>query len=376
MFCACCRIPGQRSGGFFAEGIAEPVLDPEAALARRAAYRRRSGFTAAPAAHPEQSDFVIREACILTMDANLGDLPVADLHVRDGVIMNLGRDLRVTGMLEIDARSTVAIPGFIAGHRHLCSDLLAGAPAERVAPPCDGPDGGLPDLSPAAEADIYRAVRLALLDALSAGITTVNHCGYDIGGAHAETAIIAQLDSGVRGRFSFPLDGPAADPASDADALAKLGRNWFTAHGDHLLELGVSADRMPGGLAPIAASLPAAVGHDEPAPETIEQRTGEAARGLGLDYGIGSLSPGKCADLVLIDAGARGQAGRLSPPEARACVRHASAADVVLVAVDGRLRKRNGVLVEPNEGLIRREGRDAIARLREAARWPQPGAAC
>jgi hypothetical protein len=34
------------------------------------------------------------------------------------------------------------------------------------------------------------------------------------------------------------------------------------------------------------------------------------------------------------------------------------------VAVDGRLRKQNGVLTEPNEGLIRREGGHAVARLR------------
>jgi len=34
-----------------------------------------------------------------------------------------------------------------------------------------------------------------------------------------------------------------------------------------------------------------------------------------------------------------------------------------LVCIDGCIKKRNGLLTEPNEGLIRREGREAIVRL-------------
>jgi hypothetical protein len=35
--------------------------------------------------------------------------------------------------------------------------------------------------------------------------------------------------------------------------------------------------------------------------------------------------------------------------------RRAKASDILLVALDGRLHKQNGVLTDPNEGLIQRE---------------------
>lgn len=341
-------------------------LDATAAMARRAAYKRRSAFTSAPATHPEQTEFVIRDACILTMDASLGDLAVADLHVRDGVIVNLGRDLKTRVTHNIDGRGKIAVPGFVAEHLHLCSTVL-------------GQTDALPDLSGAYAADIYCAVRLALIDALAAGVTTVNHCGYDIGGEHAETAIVAHIDSGVRGRFSYPLDGPTSDRPADEQAIAHLGRDWFSTHGDHLLELGIAADDVPRDLDDVTATLPVISGHFAGGfrDTAVATRTLDGARRLGLDYGIGSLSPGKCADVVLIAAGHSivGSAD-LSPARAREIAGKAQAPDVVLVAIDGRIRKQNGVLVEPNEGLIRREGREAIARLCEEAQstsgWQPP----
>ena len=72
------------------------------------------------------------------------------------------------------------------------------------------------------------------------------------------------------------------------------------------------------------------------------------------------------ADIVLIAAGPHDA----TPQRGHDIVRNATTPDVLMVAIDGRLRKQNGVLVEPNEGLIRREGREAIARLRTEARWP------
>jgi cytosine/adenosine deaminase-related metal-dependent hydrolase len=345
--------------------------DVEAALARRAVYQRRAAFSSAPVVHPERTEFIIRRACLLTMDPHIGDLAAADLHVRDGLIVNVGRDLQATAMHEIDGRNAVAVPGFVAAHRHLCTAALADTAWSEANTP-GSRDGEVPDLSSANAADVYCVVRLALLEALAAGVTTLNHCAYDIGGEHAETAIVAQIDSGMRGRFSYPLGGPSADGSDERDTLNRLEREWFASHGDHLLDLGIAVDSAA--VDPLAAlpALPHTVNHtDAVTPhDALAERTRGAARTLELDHCIGSLAPGKCADIVLIAADTRSDSAPLLPQRGYDMARRATAADVLLVAVDGRLRKQNGVLTEPNEGLIRREGQDAITRLRAEARWP------
>jgi cytosine/adenosine deaminase-related metal-dependent hydrolase len=335
MFCVCCRVRDRKIGGFFAEA-ADTVPDVEAALARRALYQRRATFFSAPAVHPEQGEFIIRQACVLTPDPDIGDLPQADVHVRDGVIVNVDRDLDATALHQIDGRGRIALPGFVAGHRHVCTNALRRAGAE---------DRDLAlSLSGADAADIYKILRLVLLEAVSAGTTTLHHCASDIGGKHADTAILAQIDSGLRGRFSYPLDQPMSSAA--AEALDRIEHTWFAPRSDHLLDLGMTFAHVEETSAAKDNGLAAV--------------TLDPARALNLDHCVGSLSPGKRADLILVETGRQA----ILPDRAAAFALRAKASDILLVAIDGRLRKQNGVLTEPNEGLIRREGEDAIARLR------------
>ena len=336
MFCVCCRVPDRKNAGFFAEA-ADTAPDIEAALARRAHYQRRATFSSAPAVHPEQREFIIRRACVLTLDPDIGDLPQADIHVRDGVIVNVGRDLDATPLHQIDGRGRIVLPGFVAGHRHVCTDALRRSGTE------DGEPAS--SLSAADAADIYKILRLALLEAASAGTTTLHHCANDIGAEHADTAILAQIDSGVRGRFSYPLAQPMSSAA--AKTLDRIEHTWFAPRSDNLLDLGMTF--------PHAGEDAGAAKGDSLAAITLH-----AARALNLDHCVGSLSPGKRADLILLDAGREA----ISPDRAATFALSAKAADILLVSIDGRLRKQNGVLTEPNEGLIRREGEEAIARLR------------
>jgi cytosine/adenosine deaminase-related metal-dependent hydrolase len=239
-------------------------------------------------------------------------------------------------MHQIDGRGRVALPGFVAGHRHVCTDALRRGGAE---------DHDLAlSLSGADAADIYKILRLALLEAVSAGNTTLHHCASDIGAEHADTAILAQIDSGVRGRFSFPIEQPMSSAA--AEALDSIEHTWFAPRSDHLLDLRMTFRHVEEASAAKDDSLAAV--------------TLDAARALNLDHCVGSLSPGKRADLILLDA----DRDSISPDQAEAFALRAKASDILLVSIDGRLRKQNGVLTEPNEGLIRREGEDAIARLR------------
>jgi cytosine/adenosine deaminase-related metal-dependent hydrolase len=371
MFCACCRVPGKNQGsGFFAEETGSPSLDIEAALARRAAYRRRTAFSSAPVSHPDHTEFIVRRTCILTMDPHIGDLSPADLHVRDGVIVNIGRDLKATAMHEIDGRNAVALPGFVATHDHICTNAILDDVDEHPEN-----DNRLPDLSPADASDIYRVLRVSLLDAMSCGITTVHHCAHDIGSGHAETAILAQIDCGIRGRFSYPLGRPLSPiTPRDHKALERIERDWFASRSDHLLDLGIAIGRAAAGAMDIRPSQLMPVTDDHTAGPTdagdLAGRTLGAAGALDLDHCIGSLSPGKRADLILIGTGANGERETISPQRGYEVARDARAADVLLVAIDGRLRKQNAVLTEPNEGLIRSEGQDAITRLRARAPWP------
>jgi cytosine/adenosine deaminase-related metal-dependent hydrolase len=369
MFCTCCRLTYQpRKRGFYAEAADGAFPGTVAALARRALYKKRTAYSAAPVFHPVQAEFIVRGASILTMDPDVGDLSPADLYVRDGVIVEIGHNLNCRALLEIDGRGMLALPGFIDDHRHVCAGALT---PNQVADSY----GLLPDLSSADAMDIYRVIRLALLDAISVGVTTVHHCASDIGGEHSDTAILAQIDSGVRGRFSFPLGPPSATSTPHSrDALKRLQRDWFFPDNDHLLDLGVAISQSesvgdrPGYGEELG--LPVVIDHiSDPIPaDDAGSATPDAGRALNLDHRVGTLSPGKQADLILLRGELWNASESISLGQIRQIIKHATAADVILVAIDGRLRKQNGVLTEPNEGLIRREGRDAIVRLHMLAK--------
>ncbi len=121
MFCTCCRP----SGGFFAEGVAEPVIDFARALKRRNAYGRRTSYSRAPATHPSQTEFVVRNVHAITMDPHIGNVDRTDLHIRNGAIVNIGICLLATSAIEIDGTGLTALPGLVADHHHLPSEIVS-----------------------------------------------------------------------------------------------------------------------------------------------------------------------------------------------------------------------------------------------------------
>jgi hypothetical protein len=333
MFCLCCS---PAPSGFQAEGLAAPVIDIANAMRRRAAYDRRNAYSRAPASHPEPTELVIRNVRAVTGDPGLGDIDRTDIQIRDGEIFAVGRGLAAAD-IEIDGEGLTALPGRVAAHQHLWREMVGSASAAKAEP-----------------RDLYCVLRLALLDRLSAGVTSLHLCGIDIGSRHAETAVLAQIDSGLRGRFSYPLGTPDARPR----ALRELQATWFSAPTDHLIELGIAGAAEEAWPEHPEFKLLSATGDhgvddaSAPAPDGTERLR------------IGALSPGQPADLVLV-AGDR-------PWSARDAA-ELSADRVDLVCIDGRVRKRNGVLLEPNEGLIRREGAEAIARIMANAPPPTHG---
>lgn len=84
-------------------------------------------------------------------------------------------------------------------------------------------------------------------------------------------------------------------------------------------------------------------GSSVPARTLLGLATLGGARGLGLDARVGSLRPGKRADLLLIRMDRPSMVGNGDPAER--VVHNAQSSDVELVMVDGRVVKRDGDLV-------------------------------
>jgi cytosine/adenosine deaminase-related metal-dependent hydrolase len=282
---------------------------------------------------------------------DIGELPRTDIHVRDGEIVHIGRALPASVMLEIDGNGLIAMPGVVADHCHAVIDTIERAGCER------GVAMG------ATAEDIYRIARLAMLELVSSGFTSLHHCALGIQADHAETVVLAQIDSGLRGCFSYPLS--AQD--KEREALTELSERWSAGHSDGRLEIRPPSD--DGGFI-CHAGEPARSGlRPEPQQPDLADCARGAVRRLAPDSRIGSLSPGNRADLILVDPGisVRGLSKEARP---LASARDINAANVVMVCIDGRIRKRNGVVVEPGESLIRREGQEALARLRNPATQP------
>ena len=74
-----------------AAGVADAAQSPAAGQRSTGVGRRL----------PPRGEFVIRRAYLVTMDAGLGDITDADVHVRNGEILAVGRNLRAPGATAI-----------------------------------------------------------------------------------------------------------------------------------------------------------------------------------------------------------------------------------------------------------------------------------
>lgn len=99
--------------------------------------------------------------------------------------------------------------------------------------------------------------------------------------------------------------------------------------------------------------------------DVIRFATMEGARGLKLDGKTGSLTPGKEADIILLDAGAINVHPLNNVPGAVVTLMDRTNVDTVLVA--GKIRKWRGELVDVNVERLKRELEESRDYLFEAA---------
>ena len=234
---------------------------------------------AAPGAPlPARSELLIRGATVLTMDPAVADLAGGDVHVRDGSIVAVAQKIEAPTAEVIDGTGMICIPGFVDTHFHMWTSafrlfIRADVPALGYFP-VTARLGAL--MQPE---DNYRAARLAAVDAISAGITTIHNWAHNTRSPeHADAELSAMRDTGIRGRFAYGTPvGIADDAPMDFAGLARVKRNWMPDK-DNLLTLGIcsrnlGAVTIGGGAAAASRGI-----------LTIEniKRDWDGARALGL----------------------------------------------------------------------------------------------
>jgi 5-methylthioadenosine/S-adenosylhomocysteine deaminase len=436
---------------------------------------------------PPQGEFLIRNAYVMTMDGALGDLPNANVHVRNGSIVAVGANVEAPGAETIDARGMIVLPGMVETHWHMWNTLLRSMSGDRRE------HGYFPTALTLGKVytpdDMFQGARLGAAEAIHSGITTVHDwCHNILGPAHAEEDLRALRESGIRARFSYgAAQGQASDQPVDLAHLERLHRDWGSNSNGGLISLGLawrgvstgatgavsaaayrqdfSAARRLGipisvhannrkgsdviallakenflgkdvqvihatwvspqeiraladsgstvslspytelrigfGFPPtgefLAARIPVGLSVDTtalsgsadmfaimkaiqnienaraldefklPARRVLELATIEGARSLGMDDRIGSLKPGKRADLILVNT-RDVNIGVFSEP-AHMLVEAAQPSNVDTVMVDGRILKRRGKLTSLDVEQVVGEASTALAAVRKRAGW-------
>ena len=150
-------------------------------------------------------ELLVKGGYVVTFDPGLGDLPVGDVLVADGLIIAVGPDLEpATAAAEvIEAAGRLVIPGMVDTHRHVWQGAIGG-----YTPQITGAGYGPAVLTGIAlkhsPEDVYAGTLWGALQALDAGITTIADWAHnDRSPAHADADLRGLRDSGIRGYFLY-----------------------------------------------------------------------------------------------------------------------------------------------------------------------------
>ncbi|WP_322062918.1 amidohydrolase family protein [Paraburkholderia sp. J63] len=103
--------------------------------------------------------------------------------------------------------------------------------------------------------------------------------------------------------------------------------------------------------------------------DALNWATHGSARALGMSGQVGSLTPGKQADLIILS---HPRAMVPSSYPAGSAVLQTTASDVDTVIIGGKLRKRHGQLLDVDLAAVRQRAHAALERIQQAARALPP----
>jgi 5-methylthioadenosine/S-adenosylhomocysteine deaminase len=435
---------------------------------------------------PAREEFVIRNAYLMTMDADLGDIARGTIHVKDGAIVAVGAEVAAPGARTVEGNGMIVMPGLIDTHWHMWNTLFRSFAGDKPE------EGYFPTVARFGQHmtadDVFQSTRLSAAEAINSGITFVHSWCHNVRSqAHAEADVRALGETGIRARHScgWPQGLPDSEPA-DQRPIESLAKNWQAWSADGLLTLGMawrgqfragpikpevyqpefdnarklglpitvhvaSSSKLVNQIEPlhkanllgkdvqlihtIAASpteldmmkesgcavsvspgselrigfglpqtsemlargIPLGISVDTEAlvgssslfavlklarmvenakagsefkmsaRRALELGTIEGARSMGLGDRIGSLKPGKRADLMMINTDALNMALMTDP--AHLVLECTEPENVDTVVIDGRVLKRGGKLVAIDAHKVVSEARVALAGVRERAKW-------
>lgn len=420
---------------------------------------------------------LIEGAQVISLDPQLGDLPRADVLLRDGRIVEVGAQLSDAEAQRIDGRGKLLLPGLVDTHTHLW--LSAARGQFRNTPQTDYFLLKKHLARHYTAEDVRIGTAFGALESLAAGVTTSVVFFHNLRGPeYLQASRQALHDSGIRARLLYGAhDDLPADRTIDLEHLARVARDWpagrvslglgwrgvgdgkdakvlavgrreievarqlglpvsvhsggahnaalaasgllgpdvqivhatgatpeqlavFRRAGASLSLTPVTEQRVGYGLTQLsdyAAAGLIGLGIDGPAlagsadlfanmrllalnesgarrAETaveprriLELATLEAARSLGLQDEIGSITPGKRADLILLDLDALNLARPGDTDPAALLVYSATPANVDTVIVDGIVRKRDGRMLDLDVPRLLDEVRGSLETILERA---------
>jgi 5-methylthioadenosine/S-adenosylhomocysteine deaminase len=158
-------------------------------------------------------ELLLKGGLVVTVDSKLGDLEDADVLIRNGEIVAVGRG-NLTGSTAaevIDCKGRLIIPGLVDTHRHLWQGAI-GAFTPQMTGAGYGP-AVLNGISTSYEPeDIYAGALWGALQALDAGITTIADWAHNLRSPeHANANLRGLQESGIRGYFLYGGPGPSTE---------------------------------------------------------------------------------------------------------------------------------------------------------------------
>lgn len=188
---------------------------------------------------PARGEFTIANAYVMTMDGGLGDIAGGSVHVRNGEIVAVGKDVGGGGD-KIEGTGMIVMPGLVETHWHMWNTLFRGFAGDRPE------DGYFPTVARFGQQmspdDTFASTRLSAAEAINSGMTFVHSWCHNVRSpAHAEADIRALAEVGIRARHScgWPQGLPDTQSA-DQGPIESLARDWKSWSNEGLITLGMA----------------------------------------------------------------------------------------------------------------------------------------